>query len=219
MQLYLFDTDLYVCKITTKTALTLLQAHHYLGGVSVSAQCYGAYKNNTLLGVVCFGTPISDRVRVMVFGAEYKEHVSELSRLCLIPDCDVPASKIVSLALKVLQADRKRLSLSKIHGVISFADTYQNHHGGVYQSMSWFYVGQTTNIRYIYTDKTGRSRSSRQNGRDITPAKSVELGWSFVKRKTTKHRYIKFLGSKNQKRYFKNLLKMDILPYPKTQKN
>jgi len=215
MQLCLFNTDLHVSKITIKTALTVLQAHHYLGGVSVSAQCYGAYKNNVLLGVICFGTPVSENVRSMMFGVEYKQHVIELSRLCLIPECEIPASKIVSAAIRALEADRKSAGQSQIHCIISFADTHQGHHGGVYQAMSWMYVGSTKNTRNIYTDNTGRIRSSRQNGKEVTAVDAGKLGWSLVRRSTTKHRYIKFLGSKGQKRHFKRILQLQILPYPK----
>lgn len=215
MQLCLFDTDFYVSKITIKTALTVLQAHHYLRGVSVSAQCYGAFKNNVLLGVVCFGTPVSENVRSMLFGDQYKQHVLELSRLCLIPECNIPASQIVKAAIKALELDRKCAGQSKIHCIISFADTHQGHHGGVYQAMSWYYVGCTKKKRNIYTDPSGRIRSSRQNGKVVTTKDAVKLGWSTEQRKTTKHRYIKLLGSKSKKKHFKKSLQLSILPYPK----
>lgn len=195
----------------------LISTHHYLGGVGSSAACYGAFSFGVLIGCVIFQTPCSENVRRSVFGAEYKQNVTELSRLCLIPDCPEPASKIVSESIKVMQRDRARRGLTPIYGIISFADTNAGHHGGVYQSMSWLYCGTSkTSASVQYIDQEGKTRHRRQCGVNITKERALERGWRVVNIKSAvKHRYLKILGSKKLKRRLTRALKLNTQPYPK----
>jgi len=215
-QLILFETGFWIEKISNATALTLIKEYHYLGGISHTAQSFGAYVNGHLVGVVCFAVPVSENVRKSIFGEQYKNNVMELVRLCLHPECKIPASKIVSQSIKSFVEYRQRGGFGPIHGIISFADTNHGHHGGVYQSMSWMYIGTSEYVRNIYRDQTGRIRSSRQNGVEIHPSQAVELGWSHSKTKTIKHRYLKILGSKNQRKFFRARVRYTQLPYPKS---
>ena len=214
-QLSLFETPFYVEKISNKLAMTLIKDFHYLKGLSHTCQSFGSFINGDLIGVVCFAVPVSENVRSCLFGPKYKDHVRELTRLCLHPQCPIPASKIVSESIKSFVKYRKEHQQIPIHGLISFADTNHGHHGGVYQSMSWLYIGTSEYIRNIYTDQNGRIRSSRQNGVEISPAFAQKLGWNHQRAKTIKHRYSKILGSKTQKRYFKSKLKYETQSYPK----
>lgn len=66
----------------------------------------------------------------------WSEKVLELSRLVRSEKCDVPLSIIISRACKVLK-QRNMIDL-----LVSFADSTQGHHGGIYQACSWNYDGK-----------------------------------------------------------------------------
>ncbi len=137
-QLSLFTLNEYsIHKITIKEARLLLQQHHYLKSCSNNASCFGVFQNNSVVGVVCFQIPCSENVRSSILGHQHKQYVIELGRLALTPDCKTPASQIVAAAIKALQQYRIQQNKKPYKAILSFADTAQGHHGGVYQAMSW----------------------------------------------------------------------------------
>ena len=215
IQLTLFDT-VYTRKMSKAEALPWIQKYHYSKGLSNIPMIYGTYVNNILQGLVSFSCPSSEAVRQGIFGPHLKDHVMELSRLCLNPDSVFPASKIVKGCIQAYRQERKDRGFPEVKAVVSYADPLEGHHGGVYQAMSWIYTGRTpVRFRYIYYDGTGRRRNPRQDGVNILPSMASERGWTAVKQKTWKHRYIKLLGSKTQKRVLRTQLKLDTYPYPK----
>lgn len=66
--------------------------------------------------------------------ARWSEPVLELTRLVRAPHCDIQLSGLISAAC--------RLASKQIDLVISFADSTQKHHGGIYQACSWKYHGK-----------------------------------------------------------------------------
>ena len=220
-QLDLFDslntTDLDVRKVSLSEATLFYQEHHYLRGCSNSAMAYAVYKagESRMIACVAFQTPVSENVRCSVFGPEYKRNVAELGRLAICPTVNIQASSFMSRVIKAYANDRQRKGLSPISALISFADTAQGHHGGVYQAMSWTYTGQSLSYSTVYTDPTGRRRHRRQNGSNITAGQARCRGWTVAGERGIKHRYIKILGSKRHKRKMKKILCLEVLPYPK----
>lgn len=63
------------------------------------------------------------------------EDVWELSRLVRLPDYQQPLTKLISATLNHIRKGR----LTDL--VVSFADTEEDHHGGIYQACSWIYDG------------------------------------------------------------------------------
>jgi hypothetical protein len=216
LQLFDSDSDFYVKKINHITAMALISQHHYLKGLSHAAQNFGAFKNGVLLGVVSFAVPVNEDIRIMIFGKQYKDHVKELVRLCLHPNCEIPASKIVSKAIDSLKIYRSLNNMIPVYGIISFADMGQGHHGGVYQAMSWLYIGKSKFTMKKYFDSHGRSRHPKQNGINISPKEAKKKGWTVKIEKSIKHKYLKILGSKKQKKVFRKRLKLPIEDYPKS---
>jgi hypothetical protein len=214
-QLSLFPTNvLHIQKITIKEARTLLSKYHYLKSCSNNASCFGAFENNILVGVVAFQIPCSEKIRENVYGAEYKQYIIELGRLVLHPTCKTLASQIVSKCIEALQAYRIQQGKTKYKAIISFADTKHGHHGGVYQAMSWLYCGTTRKYTTYYKDKDNRIRHPRQQGKNITVKQALEKGWTLEKSNVCKHRYIKLLGTKKQKKQLRKILKYSCLKYP-----
>ena len=214
-QLSLFPINhLQINKISIKEARALLSKHHYLKSCSNNASCFGAFENNKLVAVVAFQIPCSEKIREKVFGIEHKQYIIELGRLCLEPTCQTKASQIVSKAITALQEYRQQQNKPKYKAIISFADTSQGHHGGVYQAMSWLYCGTTRKHTTYYIDQAGRTIHPRQCGRNITVKQAKQNGWRTYKVDKPKHRYIKLLGTKKQKKHLKRMLTYQILDYP-----
>lgn len=221
MVLGLFDSlreGLYVVGIPRKEALTLTEKYHYLKGISTSAKCIGAYHEGTLIAVVVWATPNWESVRSSVLGEEYKHLVTELQRLVLTPNCPYPASQIVSRSIKVLNTERGINGLLPYKVLISFADPSVGHHGGVYQSMSWLYCGTggcMTGIKRI-DPATGHVKTKRIRGVLISNEEALRRGWVIQEvEKISKHRYITFVGTRKEKKRYRKMLKLEVLPYPK----
>lgn len=213
MGLGLFDSlrdGLFVVGISRKEALTLTEKYHYLKGISTGAKCIGAYHEGTLIAVVVWCNPISERVRAQVLGEEHKHLVTELQRLVLIPNCPYPASQIVSRSIKVLNTERERRGFIPYRALISFADPRVGHHGGVYQSMSWLYCGSGGS-------RSGIIRIDPATGHvNISNEEALRRGWIIQEvEKVSKHRYVTFVGSRKEKKRYRKMLKLEVLPYPK----
>lgn len=113
----------------------------------------GVWENEKYIGCVLFSRGASNNL-----GKPYglKDiQCCELTRVALSTH-DTATSRVLSIALKMLQNKEKGLRL-----IISFADTNQGHHGGIYQATNWIYAGVTDGT-YIYIDKSGNKWHSRQ---------------------------------------------------------
>lgn len=93
----------------------------------------GAWEDGTFVGCVLFGRGAASEIG-SPYGLEQTE-ICELVRVALGTHAS-PTSKIVSLALRMLKKQSPGLRL-----VVSFADTTQGHHGGIYQAGNWTFVG------------------------------------------------------------------------------
>jgi hypothetical protein len=97
----------------------------------------GAWEDGRFIGVVLFGSGAGNSTNGARYGLAATGDVAELVRVAL-RDHKTPVSRIVSLALKFLRRVNPGLKL-----VVSFADTAQGHHGGIYQAGNWIYCGVT----------------------------------------------------------------------------
>lgn len=89
--------------------------------------------------------------------------------------------------------------------LVSYADTSMNHNGYIYQATNWLYTGKTKERTDI---STPNGKHSRHYNKKIDYTQNR-------KTRSSKHRYIYFLGNKSDKRYFKKCLKYEVLKYPK----
>jgi hypothetical protein len=108
--------------------------HHYSGRAPSLVQLCGTWHRDG--GV--FGD-CGECVAACVFSipvARRKERVLELTRLVRVPTCQAPLTGLISLTVK--QVAREHLT----DLIVSFADTEQGHHGGIYQAASWRYGGR-----------------------------------------------------------------------------
>ena len=143
--------DYIIKSITKDEATPLLYSHHYLANISNGFRTgynYGAYDNNTLVGVCIFtGFPVAELFKgiwgVKDFRNYNQEGFFELSRLCLNPDYQGEnkntASWFVSKCIKKL---KKELGQKKkrVKAILSYADS-NYHNGTVYAAIGFKYYG------------------------------------------------------------------------------
>ena len=145
-------------------------AHHYSGRWPSVVQVVGSWHEDGGL----FGDS-GPMVAACVFGvpaSRWSEPVMELSRLVRHPDADVPLSGLVSATTRYI----KRRGLADL--LISFADSTQGHHGGIYQACSWHYDGkrQRQMDGVIVHGQFVPGRSANQTWGTRSPALLAERG-------------------------------------------
>jgi len=77
----------------------------------------------------------------------------ELTRIALTQH-EVPVSKVLSIAIKMLKEHFDRLRL-----IISYADAKQGHLGIIYQASNWIYIGTTQSNCMKINDKIYHKRA------------------------------------------------------------
>lgn len=187
-----------VKQIKFSIARDYIKENHYSHGCHNGASpCFGLYDNDSLIGVLMFATPCSERVRASVFGVEYKNNVTELHRLHIL-DCTPKNTEswFISRCLKLLKQIKPQ-----IWAVITFADQTEGHEGTIYKATNAYRLGSSPAMRF-YIDETGRLRHPRQNGKNIGLKEAAEMGWNPVMR-DGKLRYMWLLP--NDKRHKKKL--------------
>ena len=93
----------------------------------------GAWENDKFIGCVIFGMGATPEI-----GKEFRLtqfEMCELVRVALTKHI-TQTSQIVACAISMLRQQSPKLRM-----IVSFADTAQNHHGGIYQATNWLYSG------------------------------------------------------------------------------
>jgi hypothetical protein len=166
---------------------------HYAKRMPQIMYAFGLYEESSLVGVITYGIPASPSLCMGICGKEYSDKVLELNRVCLETNEKNQASFLVANSIKLLP---------KPTIVVSYADTAQGHIGYVYQATNFLFTG-TTKER---TDMAGEDgKHSRHNNGD---AENRVF-------RSSKHRYIFFHGTKNDKKALTSKLNYPVLPYPK----
>ena len=116
---------------------------------------YGVWEEGEFIGAVVFGRGSCMNL-LRPFGVDTFEG-AELIRVALRVH-RAPVTQMLSLAIRHLKKTNPGLRI-----LVSYADTAQGHHGGIYQAGSWFYLGEaeTTSLRIHGDVVHPRSVSSR----------------------------------------------------------
>jgi hypothetical protein len=176
---------------------------HYAKRVPSISFSFGLFDSHKILvGICTFGSPPSRSLCVGVCGVENANKVFELNRLCVNDGLEKNVlSYFVSKSIKLLPDDLI---------LVSYADTSQGHNGYIYQATNWIYTGLSAKRteRYDINNPNKHSKSVVDNKR----LKYDELA---VRERPQKHRYIYFVGTKNQVKKLKSQLNYEIQSYPK----
>lgn len=143
---------LLVAPCSLEAARYAVERWHYSDGMPVGKLVkFGVWEHDAFIGAIVFGRGASPNYGKM-FGLDQTE-VCELVRVALT-DHEAPVSQIVAEAVRQLKVTSPGLRL-----IVSFADTKEGHHGGIYQALGWVYAGTgQINREYWYE---GRWRHNR----------------------------------------------------------
>jgi len=170
---------------------------HYAKRIPSISYSYGLYDDeNILQGVITYGKPASPSLCIGVCGKLLSNKVYELNRVCVnegLPKNTL--SFFVSQSLKMLPPLI----------IVSYADVAQNHHGYIYQATNWIYTGATKERTDIGIEN---GTHSRHYDKKLDYKKHR-------KKRSSKHRYVYFTGTKRDKKIHMKHLNYKTEPYPK----
>ena len=130
----------------------------------------------------------------------------ELSRIALDKH-ESPVSRVIRLALMFLKKQSPNLRI-----ILSYADTTQGHHGGIYQATNWVYAGTTDgDTEYFVDGKWRKARNFRSS--DFSKYSGIDYKRLPTRKTPGKHRYLMPLDAEMRAR----VLPLSK-PYPKRPK-
>ena len=183
--------------IDSKETYEWLLYKHYARRIPSISYSFGLFDSKNLIGVCTYGKPASPSLCIGLCGDKYSRFVYELNRLCVNDHSEKNlTSYFIGKTLKLI---------TKPKILVSYADVAQNHNGYIYQATNWIYTGKTKERTDIGFKDGSHSRHYDKN---IDYKKNRKI-------RSSKYRYVCFIGSKKQKKEMLNNLKYKIEPYPK----
>ncbi len=178
---------------------------HYAKRIPSISFSFGLYDStNILQGVCTIGKPPSPSLCDGVCGKENSKYVYELNRLCV--NEGLPKNTLSMFVGKILTLLPKMI-------LVSYADTSQNHNGYIYQATNWLYTG-LSDKRTEWREKNSNLHSKSVCDKYTTEYMKSNNNFHMIER-PRKHRYIYFIGSKNDKKFFLKELNYEMHDYPK----
>jgi len=178
---------------------------HYAKRIPMICFSFGLYDStNILQGICTIGKPPSPPLCDGVCGKENSNYVYELNRLCV--NEGLPKNTLSIFVGKVLRLLPKMI-------LVSYADTSQNHNGYIYQATNWIYTGLSAK-RTEWKEKNSNRHSRTLHSKYSSNQMKYDDNFEMIER-SRKHRYVYFIGSKKDKKYFLKQLNYKIQDYPK----
>ena len=206
--------DRYVVKsIDTYLTKEWLLKKHYLKRIPSISYAFGLFETDILIGIMTFGNAVPNQMKSSICGKDYMQYVYELNRLCVNDNHEKNLlSLFISKSLKLLP---------KPLIIVSYADTENNHNGYVYQASNFIYSGlshtqkdwKVKGKEHLHS-RTLMDEFAFQDDR-INKLKEKYGDLLYQVERKPKHRYIYFLGNKNQINIFKENSLFKKMPYPK----
>lgn len=111
----------------------LVRDYHYSKRMSAAIQhCFAVRRSGGLFGDT--GEPVAAAIFGLPANTSWPNNALELQRLVRRDDYTAPLSQLLSFSLRWLRAN------TETPFVLSYADTGEGHHGGIYQASGWKYV-------------------------------------------------------------------------------
>ena len=170
---------------------------HYAHRIPSISFAFGLFRNNILVGVCTYGMP--PNYQEMIAWKPYD--LLELNRL--VVDDNLEKNSLSFFVSKTITM----LPIPKV--LISYSDFRMGHHGYIYQATNWIYTGVGGEGQNIYIMKDGSERHQRHQ--DKIDLRLVEK----IEKTTGKARYYFFNGNKKDKLKMKEMLRFEVLSYPK----
>ncbi len=198
------SAPLYVAGCSLEAARFACERWHYLKKLpSFKTRRYGVWEHGRFRGALVFSHPLP-HIR-KTFGVE-KMRIVELARVALY-DHEAPVSQIVAVTIRLLSRANPLIRL-----FVSYADSGQGHHGGIYQAGGWHYTG----LRETMPSWWIGSRRVHDRIHGQMRVDKLDTSHMVSKPEAPKHRYILFGPAVTSLQREKVL---DVVePYPKPTK-
>ncbi len=179
-------SDWEVRPVDIAVARRMVEAHHYASGASNTATyLHGLFRAGEIFDEQCLGVawwiPPTRSAAEATYPTNW-QGVLCLSRLVIAPD--VPKNACTFL----LARSRHRIDPQTWPCLVTYADEWQGHTGGIYRADNWNYVGKTRPERTYRID--GRMTARKAGGHTRTHAEMLALGAELVG-SFAKHKFIK----------------------------
>jgi len=160
----------------------------------------GVWENGKYIGVVIFGLGATPNL-CKSMSMEMTE-VCELCRVALTKHTS-KTTRIIRIAINFLKSQCPGIKM-----IVSFADTGQNHHGGIYQAGNWIFLGSKRLDSWVINGKKMHPRSvvAKYGSQAISHVKKFDK--NAYKTWGIKHKYIYPLANRTK---WEKMSK----PYPK----
>jgi len=189
-----YDAALYACK-----------NWHYSKSLPIGKTIkVGAWEDKKFIGCVLFSRGANFNI-----GSPYdldQTQACELTRIALNKHIH-PVSQIMAVAFKFLKKISPGIQL-----IVSYADSGQGHHGGIYQATNWIYEGVKTGE--VYFKINGKTLHKKQVHSLYKTNIVAKIPSCEVVKASDKHKYLMPLNKKLRKK----ILKLSK-PYPKKVNN
>lgn len=180
---------------------------HYSKSVPVGKLVkFGIWENDIFIGSIIYGRGSNPNI-----GTQYnlsQEECCELVRVAIRAH-KTEISKMLSFTFKILKKKYPGILL-----IVSYADTLENHHGGIYQATNWIYQGlnqKSGGFSYKINGKFIHKRSlGAKYGRRDTKFLDSLFPDCEKRKDSDKHKYLMPLNNEMREK-IKHLAK----PYPK----
>lgn len=228
------DTSLvYLLPLNKKVAKEMIVKNHYTHKWTLCQVAYGVYYkeygestffggyDSKLIGCICYAQPVGRCAAASISDKLTIDKVFELTRLWIADGYGKNIeSYSVAESFRILNKD-----FPQIKSIISYADGEQNHKGTIYQALGFGYQGNSSfklmpnyslslvgppNYEWIHS----RSVSDRWGSVNLDHLKK-SIGKTFwYKKESTKHRYVKFIGTKIENKKLLTSIKHPFQHYP-----
>jgi len=197
-----------IIRVSSSVAKDLIVKYHYSHTWSRCKYAIGLTKNDSLVGVAVYGSPVG-RLAVQSISSEIKQgEVLELTRLW-INDSERKNAESWFIS-KTIQWLKKHDT--QIRVLISYADPSQGHDGGIYRASNWLHQGNidgTHSFSYRIGNKRihARAAGSIYGTNDLKTLQSI-IGDIKIANNQQKIRYLYILDTKNKEQI------LDTLKHP-----
>ncbi len=231
-------SSVFIRQVNFATAKELIVKNHYSHSWTMCSVALGVFLKNKnkknsffenddeeLIGCIVYGTPVGRSAAQSVSPELKSDQVLELVRLWIK---DIPNAKNIESYTIGQSFDWLRKNLPNIKALISYADNEAGHTGIIYQSTNWIYQGNSQlklmanySLSLVGPDEGGynwihsRTVFARYKTTNVDALKKLIRKDFYLKKESTKHRYVYILAKGKERRKLLKTLKHPSYPYPK----
>ena len=204
-----------VREISRQAALPYIKEHHYLHRECPITRVYGLFVDDSILaecvGVAAFGPGAYTTLHKKLFGSKgetYRRLIINFSRMWVKDE--MPRNTESWFIGQVLRM------LPKPAIVCAYAQPDAGHIGAIYQATGWLYLGKTKSFWSAQIDpKKHRKSFTNKVKRNARIREIIRQGITAKVKYTSKHLYIKILGSRKFVKQATADLVVPVKEYPK----